>query len=297
MPDPLISVVIATFDMAHYLTETLASVFAQTHRRREVIVVDDGSRDDTARRLQPFRDAITYIHQENAGLGAARNRGIRAAGGDYLAFLDADDLWHPEALEAQLAVARRNPDSALIVCDGVQFQDDVVLAPNLLVGPLGLQLRLTKERELSGRFYRELLESFNIPCPAQTLVPRHIVDEIGPVSEARNETPDYDYYLRIAIAHPITLHARSLVRWRYRASSMSGAWSRRPTVWAAQKLPILRRQLDLAPAEDRPLVEKRIRALERATAPGWHPARLAGRAAWVARYWIARVLPRRAAER
>ena len=67
-------------------------------------------------------------------------------------------------------------------------------------------------------------------------------------------------------------------------------------VWAAQTLPILRRQLDRAPAEDRPLVAQRIRALERDVAAGWHPVRLAGRVAWNAKYWIARLLPRRAAE-
>ena len=101
MDETLVSVVIPTYNYAHFVTGAVESALAQTYPDREVIVVDDGSTDDTRDRLAPFEGRIRYIHQENQGLSAARNTGIRAARGALVAFLDSDDLWHPEKLAVQ----------------------------------------------------------------------------------------------------------------------------------------------------------------------------------------------------
>src|SRR5262245_30125310 len=127
MTEPLVSVIVPTMNGGPLLEETLASVARQTWRRREVIVVDDGSTDDTPARLARHGTAITVVRQENRGPGAARNAGFRVARGDYLAFLDHDDLWAPAKLERQVDVARRNPASGLIACDGEHFDGDRVL--------------------------------------------------------------------------------------------------------------------------------------------------------------------------
>ena len=92
MTDPFVSVVIPAFEPGPLIDATLESVLAQTWRRREVIVVDDGSRDDTPQRVARYAGRISYLRLEREGGGAARNAGVRAARGDYVAFLDHDDL-------------------------------------------------------------------------------------------------------------------------------------------------------------------------------------------------------------
>ncbi len=114
---PLVSVIIATYNRADYLPATVASVLGQTFRDFELIVVDDGSTDETARVLAPFTDRLRYVYQENAERGAARNHGVRLAAGKYVAFLDSDDLWVPNKLEAEVETLRRRPDLGLVYSD------------------------------------------------------------------------------------------------------------------------------------------------------------------------------------
>src|ERR1700674_2946625 len=95
----LVSVVIPTYNYRQFVVEAVESVLAQTYRPIELIVVDDGSTDGTRAELERFEGQIRYMFQENRGLPAARNRGIRAAAGEYVAFLDADDVWAPTKIE------------------------------------------------------------------------------------------------------------------------------------------------------------------------------------------------------
>jgi len=98
MSRPFISVVIPTYNYARYVTQAVDSVLAQTYPAGEIVVVDDGSTDNTRERLQPYWARIHYVYQANQGLSAARNAGIRVARGDVIALLDSDDLWHPRKL-------------------------------------------------------------------------------------------------------------------------------------------------------------------------------------------------------
>ena len=115
MTRPTISVVIPTFNSAALVTEAVESALGQTLPPHEVIVIDDGSTDDTQRRLGAFADRIAVICQQNAGVAAARNAGVARATGEFVAFLDADDIWHPRKLEFQVRCieARRPPLGAL----------------------------------------------------------------------------------------------------------------------------------------------------------------------------------------
>ena len=109
----LVSCVIPVFNGERYLSEAISSVFGQTHSSIEIIVVDDGSTDRTPRILEEMGGRIRSARQANAGPAAARNRGIEMARGDYVAFLDADDLWLPAKTETQLRCFERNPGVAV----------------------------------------------------------------------------------------------------------------------------------------------------------------------------------------
>jgi glycosyltransferase involved in cell wall biosynthesis len=108
--EPLVSVVIPVRDGASFVSDAIDSVLAQTYRPLEIIVVDDGSTDDTGDVLARFGDAVRAIRQTPAGAAVARNRGVREARGDYIAFLDADDLWVPDKLQMQMAVLTASPE-------------------------------------------------------------------------------------------------------------------------------------------------------------------------------------------
>jgi glycosyltransferase involved in cell wall biosynthesis len=114
-------VIIPVRDHGRYLAEAIDSVLVQTHRPDEIIVVDDGSRDDTAAVAARFVPAVTYVRQEAQGLGAARDRGIRVSSGDYLAHLDADDVWTQDKLERQLDAFARDPELDLVGAEMEEF--------------------------------------------------------------------------------------------------------------------------------------------------------------------------------
>lgn len=110
MSSPRFSVIIAVFNGARTITRAIESVLAQTHAAHEIIVVDDGSTDATAEQVKHFGAAVTYIHQPNAGVAAARNAGVDAASGDWLAFLDADDYYYPERLQWHAELLQYHPE-------------------------------------------------------------------------------------------------------------------------------------------------------------------------------------------
>lgn len=118
---PLVSVTLPVYQGERYVAAAIESVLAQTYRALELIVVDDGSTDGTAQVLDSFGDRIRRHHQPNRGLSATRNRGMGMAKGEILAFIDADDLWEPNKLEAQVAVLRAHPEVDLVFTHIRQF--------------------------------------------------------------------------------------------------------------------------------------------------------------------------------
>src|SRR5438477_8705985 len=125
MEDPLVSVVIPTYNRAKMVVEAVRSALGQTVTAMEVIVVDDGSRDDTEERLSEFGNRIEFYVQQNQGVSAARNAGIGHATGEYIAFLDSDDVWHPRKLEMQIAHFQHHPDLALLACRSGRLNEEI----------------------------------------------------------------------------------------------------------------------------------------------------------------------------
>jgi glycosyltransferase involved in cell wall biosynthesis len=157
----LVSCVIPVYNGERYLHETLDSVCAQTHEAVEIIVIDDGSTDGTATAVREYAAKIRYLRQDNAGPAAARNRGIAAASGEFVAFLDADDLWHPRKLEFQLERFRSRPELAASVTMVQNFwspdlnfhMDDTnrdLLRPVSGFGPSALMVRSEALESLGG---------------------------------------------------------------------------------------------------------------------------------------------------
>ncbi len=125
MKSPKVSVVIVTYNKADTLGSAIESVLRQTYPNFEILVVDDGSTDDTAHRVKAFGDRVRYLTKENGGTGSARNLGIAHSGGEYVAFLDGDDLWLPRKLEVQWAAFEKEPSIIAAQCSAYCVNNDL----------------------------------------------------------------------------------------------------------------------------------------------------------------------------
>jgi glycosyltransferase involved in cell wall biosynthesis len=199
-----VSVVIPAYNYARYLVEAIDSALAQTYAPLEVIVVDDGSTDGTPAVIAAYGDRIRAIRQTNAGVSAARNRGIAVARGDYLAFLDSDDVWLPRKLELQMA--RLDADLSLgLVHTGVEVID----------GEGRRMAVMTRGRE--GFIAADLLrlDEDVISGPGSSLVvPRRVAEEIGGFDVRLAPSEDWDFCYRIARRHRVGFIPEPLVRYR-----------------------------------------------------------------------------------
>ena len=124
---PAVSVIIPTYNRANFITEAIVSVLAQDYPDMEIVVIDDGSDDDTEVILRPYKNKIRYLYQDNKGLGEARNRGIKEAHGKYIALLDSDDLWLPDKLHLQIACMEAKPEVELCCTNFHQFNDEGII--------------------------------------------------------------------------------------------------------------------------------------------------------------------------
>jgi glycosyltransferase involved in cell wall biosynthesis len=182
---PTISVIIPVYNRQAFIGEAIQSVLNQTYTDYEIIVVDDGSTDETATVVRRFDDQrVHYIHQDNRGVAAARNHGLRLARGDFIAFLDSDDLFLREKLEIQLDYLRQNPQI------GLAYTAYTVL-------DVQNHRKATRQAELQGRVYARLLRSCPIATPT-VMIPRQVMERTGPFDESLHLGEDVDLYIRIA---------------------------------------------------------------------------------------------------
>jgi glycosyltransferase involved in cell wall biosynthesis len=199
-----VSVVIPTYNHAAYIREAIDSALAQTSAPLEIIVVDDGSTDDTPRILAEYGGRIRTIRQPNAGVSAARNTGIAAAAGDLIALLDSDDSWAPTKLERQIARMAVDPGVGLVHC-GVEEIDDA--GRRLSVSLDGIEGWVATAML---RFDREV-----ITAPGSgPLVRKRVVEEIGGFDVRLAPSEDWDFCYRVATRYPIGYVKEVLVRYR-----------------------------------------------------------------------------------
>ena len=203
-----VSVVIPLYDCEGYIGEALKSVLAQTYPVHEIIVVDDGSTDGTRRAMEPYMGRITYIHQRKRGVAAARNTGIANASGDFIAFLDADDLWLCEKLQLQMGYLESHPEYALVYSDMKTFDQTGIIHESVKTW-LGMS-------PPSGWIFKELFWETLFAADA-TVFAKECVDTVGLFDESLEAGEDYHMWLRIARHYQIGYLDKPLTLYRQHA--------------------------------------------------------------------------------
>ncbi len=205
-----VSVIIPTYNYARFIGEAIDSTLAQTLPPLEVIVVDDGSTDGTRELLAEYGDRIRVISQQNQGVGAARNAGIAAARGEYLAFLDSDDAWYPRKLELQMLRFANEPELGLVHC-GAEMIDAEGRTLGTTTG--GMEGQVAEEMLLLDR---EVI----MPQGSSIVVPRRVAIELGGYDVRLPPSEDWDFCYRIASRYSIGYVREVLVRYRLHGSGI-----------------------------------------------------------------------------
>jgi len=196
--DPLVSVIIPTFNRGWSVAEAIESVLAQNYQPMEVIVVDDGSTDDTGRILARFQEKITVLRQQNQGVSATRNAGIRHSRGGLIAFLDSDDIWLPEKLTTQVAFFKARPDALICQTEEIWIRNHRQMNPK------------KRHRKRSGMIFFESL-SLCLVSPSAVMMRRGLMDTVGLFDENLPACEDYDMWLRISSRYPVYLLDKALI--------------------------------------------------------------------------------------
>jgi glycosyltransferase involved in cell wall biosynthesis len=209
---PLVSVIIPNYNNVQYLGKAIQSVLGQTYSDYEIIVIDDGSTDNSHEVVASFGERVHYIWQENKGLGGARNTGIRAAQGEFISLLDADDEWLPAYLERMVGLTTHYPSAAVYYCAAQSIDTNGNDLPQVFGGPLA-----TKD------LYQTLLRA-NFIIPSTVTIRRSVLDKVGLFEqEVRNihGCEDWDLWLRIAPQHIFIGSSDILARYRLHSNTFS----------------------------------------------------------------------------
>lgn len=205
---PFFSVVIPTYNYARFVTEAVASVLGQEYPHFEVIVVDDGSTDDTQAQLTPVMGRIRYIRQKNQGLSAARNAGIQAARGEYIALLDSDDAWHPRKLALQARYLADHPETGVLATEHL-----LNLANGWpKVADHGTPVRAYPLDELVMRSWF---------APSSVVIRKESFNRVGPFDIGLRSVEDRDMWIRIACHFPVQQLRVPLCWYRIHDANMS----------------------------------------------------------------------------
>ncbi len=206
-----VSVVIPTYNRAAYLVEAIQSVLAQTFRDFEIVIVDDGSTDNTADVVKTINDSrLHYIFQENRGVSAALNTGWRAAGGEYIGILGSDDMWLPTCLQELVQTLETSPHLGVVYAraQGMDARGE----------PL---TQLVGARE---RFAGETLKSLvygDFVCPIAVVIRRAALERVGGYDESLIANEDWDLWLRLAPYYGIGYVPRVLARYRFHTQNLT----------------------------------------------------------------------------
>jgi glycosyltransferase involved in cell wall biosynthesis len=192
-----VTAAIVTNNRARYLPRAIESILAQTYRDLDVVVVDDGSTDDTPAAVEPYLDRIRYVRREHQGKAASRNAAVELAEGELLAFCDSDDCWCPDRIERQLRVLEQRPEAGMVHGHIALIDGDSRPLPQLTA----------KHRVLLARAHRHgaTYAGYAADCrcfSSTILVRREVFDAVG-LYDSRLPIEDYDFYLRLVLEFPV----------------------------------------------------------------------------------------------
>jgi len=210
--EPLVSVIIPTYNRVEFLGEAIESVLDQSYQNYEILVIDDGSIIDVKSKLKPYLDKIKYIYQKNQGLAAARNRGIKESKGEYVAFLDDDDLFEVDKLKTQVAVLEGDSKVGFVYSDGYIFKN---------TDPGALIFDAASGRLQKPELFAELFFMNPNVFVSALLIKRECFDQLGGFDENLSQNEDGDMLLRIALNWKGKFSSYPSARVRYHDSKMS----------------------------------------------------------------------------
>ena len=193
-----ISVILPTYNRSHLIERSLNSILAQTDPAWEVIIVDDGSTDQTTEILDQYKDDVIILSQPNRGVSAARNLGINEASGDWIAFLDSDDQWHPNKLAQQKSALESH--AGFLVC----HTDEIWIRNGVRVNPM------KKHNKPNGWIFTQCLPLCCV-SPSTILVAKEVFSDVGVFDPQLPACEDYDLWLRIFSRYPILLVEEPLI--------------------------------------------------------------------------------------
>ena len=196
--NPEVSVILPTYNRGWILKEAIDSVLAQDFKDFELIVVDDGSTDNTRQILDSYDQDLIVLRQSNRGVSAARNRGIAAAAGRLVAFLDSDDLWLPRKLSRQVDFFNSNPAALINQTEEIWIRNGVRVNPR------------TRHHKFSGMIFEQSL-ALCLVSPSAVMVKRSLFNEVGLFDEDLPACEDYDLWLRISWRYPVHLIETPLI--------------------------------------------------------------------------------------
>ena len=196
--NPEVSVILPTYNRGWVLREAIDSVLAQEFKDFELIVVDDGSTDNTGEILDSYEQDILVLRQSNKGVSAARNRGIDAAEGRLIAFLDSDDLWLPRKLSSQVDFFNSNPEAVINQTEEIWVRNGVRVNPK------------TRHHKFSGMIFERSL-ALCLVSPSAVMIKKNLFSEVGVFDENLPACEDYDLWLRISCRYPVHLIETPLI--------------------------------------------------------------------------------------
>lgn len=185
---PKVSVIVPTYNRANRLEGTLRSIVSQTYQDFELIVVDDGSTDNTSKVIESFPSAQYLPMKKNSGVSKARNIGLACAKGEFICFLDSDDLWKEKKLEIQIHWMESNTDNQVCYTDEIWVRNGVRVN------------QMNKHRKYTGDIFRHCL-ALCIVSPSSVMIRAKLFSEIGNFDESLPACEDYDLWLRIAVKY------------------------------------------------------------------------------------------------
>ena len=209
---PKVSAIIPNYNYAQYVGEAIDSVLDQTYPNIEVVVVDDGSSDGSREILEGYGDRIKVILQENQGVSAARNNGVKASEGRYLAFLDADDAWLPTKIQKQVDALNNSQNPGLVHVGVAEIDADGKVIRERLDG-------------LEGDVQKELLlieRSVILGGGSGSMITRQVFNEVSGFDEGLSTSADWDMFVRICGLHEAVFVPEVLLKYRIHLSNMHG---------------------------------------------------------------------------